>query len=161
MGRDFNVLTSQQKQPCMHLVRNMENENRIQKNVMRLEIRHVSWYHPKNNCIDLNCNDTYKTSTFVVGCEGLLRDALDNRVRGYARKIDLCDALVIEMSTILNELQLTWQEIFTNLVVKSDTKFFGWPSFSTLVHRIKIWLNRIGTSKSTIHGVMKIIVQVG
>lgn len=110
--------------------------------LLKLEIRHVHRYRLDNNWIMLNCDGTYKSSTSIVGCDGLFTYSSENLVIDYAQKNGLCDALTIQMFVILHGLQLTWNEIITNQVIEIDSKVLMYMvryeyNFPTLVWRIR------------------------
>lgn len=88
----------------------------------RTEIRQAQWYHSDNNWIKLNCDSTYKRSTSKTKCESLFRYSSWSWMRGYVRKIGVCDVLSIDIWAMLHGLRLAQIEWFTNLTFKSDSK---------------------------------------
>jgi ribonuclease HI len=56
------------------------------------------------------------------GCGGLLRDSDGRRIKGYVRKIEICDAFNAEMWGMYIFLDMAWRANITHLIVDIDSK---------------------------------------
>lgn len=108
----------------MHVVKEIKNDNRVQNKSRqsKIESKHVQWYRLESNWVRINRDGTYKKTTAIAGCGGLLRDSSGNWLKGYTRKISLCDTLLTKMWVMFHGIELVWQERITNMKVKSDSK---------------------------------------
>jgi len=58
----------------------------------------------------------------LAGCGGLLRDFDGRWIKGYTKKIGLCDTFYAELWGMYMSLDIVWRENVTHLIVESDAK---------------------------------------
>ena len=66
------------------------------RNLQRKETIYVGWDKPSEGWIKLNCDGACKGGGENSGCGGLLRNSDARWLKGYIRKIGVCDALHAE-----------------------------------------------------------------
>ena len=77
---------------------------------------------PPEGWIKLNSDGACKGSGEYSGCGGLFRDSDGRWIKGYTRKIGVCDALHAEMWDMYLGLEMAWREHIPQLIVESDSK---------------------------------------
>ena len=76
---------------------------------------------PPISWVKLNCDGSWKGSSTLAGCGGLLRDSDGRWIKGYFKKIGMCDAYHVEMWGMYLGLDLAWRENTTHLIVENDS----------------------------------------
>jgi ribonuclease HI len=70
----------------------------------------------------LNMDGACKDKGEITGCGGLTQDSDGRWIKGFARKIEACDALHAEMWDLYIGLDMTQWENISHFFVKSDSK---------------------------------------
>ena len=98
------------------------SNQRLHRNFQMKETIYIGWKKPPEGWIKLNNDGACKGSGEYSGCGGLFRDSEGRRLKGYIRKIGVCDALHTEMWGMYLGLKMAWQEHILQLIVGSETK---------------------------------------
>jgi len=130
----------------------------VYKSLHQKETIYIGWMRPPIVWVKLNCDGAWKRSGTLAGCGGLLRVSNGRWIKGYFKKIGMCDAFHVEMCGMYLGLDMAWRENTTHLTVESDSKilvdmitencnFSG--TTPTLVRRIRHPLSLSWTVKIT------------
>lgn len=82
----------------------------------------IGWKQPREGWVKLNCNGACKENGNRAGCGDLLRGTNGKWLKGFVRKIEVCDALHAEMWGLYSGLELAWQVGVSHLCVEGDSK---------------------------------------
>jgi len=69
--------------------------------------------------IKLNSDGACKDRGEIIGCGGLFRDSHGRWIKGYTKKIDVCDVLHAKMWGLYLGLDMAWREQFSHPIVES------------------------------------------
>jgi len=116
------------------------------RNLQRKETIYVGWDKPPEGWIKLNSDGACKGCGENSGCGDLFRSSDGRWLKGYIRKVGVCDALHAELWGMYLGLDMVWRDHIPQLIVESDSKTLidmvtGNCKFSggipTLVRRIR------------------------
>jgi hypothetical protein len=86
----------------------------------KLKTIFIAWQCPPEGWIKLNCDGAYKRSINLVGHGDLLRDSDGRWLKGYARKIGMCDTLHVEMWRMFFGIDLTRRQRVNHLILENN-----------------------------------------
>ncbi|RHN50339.1 putative ribonuclease H-like domain-containing protein [Medicago truncatula] len=92
------------------------------RNLQQKEMIYVGWDKPPEGWIKLNSDGACKGGGENSGCGGLFRSSDGIWLKGYIRKVGVCDALHAELWGMYLGLDMAWREHITQLIVESDSK---------------------------------------
>lgn len=98
------------------------SNQRLHRNFPMKETIYIGWKKPPKGWIKLNSDGACKGIGEYSGCGGLFRDTGGRWLKGYIRKIGVCDALHAEMWGMYLGLEMAWREHIPQLIVESDSK---------------------------------------
>jgi ribonuclease HI len=98
------------------------SNQQLHRNFPMKETIYIGWKKPPEGWIKLNSDGACKGIGEYSGCGGLFRDTEGRWLKGYIRKIGVCDALHAEMWGMYLGLEMAWREKIPQLIVESDSK---------------------------------------
>jgi ribonuclease HI len=91
-------------------------------NIQRKETIYIGWKKPPEGWIKLNSDGACKRGGESSGCGGLFRNSDGRWIKGYFKKIGVCDAFHAELWGMYLGLDMAWKERIPQLIVESDSK---------------------------------------
>ncbi|KAK2359284.1 SKP1 protein [Trifolium repens] len=82
----------------------------------------IGWRRPREGWVKLNCDGSQNDRLGLASCGGLLRNSDGTWLKGYSRKLGICDVLHAEMWGMYLGLDLARREGIMQLYVESDSK---------------------------------------
>ncbi|MCH88942.1 ribonuclease H protein [Trifolium medium] len=83
---------------------------------------YIGWKKTPEGWIKLNCDGACKGGGESSGCGGLFRNSDGRWMKGYIKKIGVCDAFHAELWGMYLGLDMAWKERIPQLIVESDSK---------------------------------------
>lgn len=92
----------------------------------------VNWHPPIIDCVKINTDGAWKSSSQKAGCGGVFRDHRGNFMGAYSSNLDIPSSIAAEVMAVIKAIQLAWLRDWKHIWLEVDSKvvlsYFHSPS---------------------------------